>query len=135
MITLILLGNWVNKSEEPDKISLMLLGSNQKGVSYDSKTKYQLRIHFRQLFDKELSKDNIESLTTCNFSSIEDYPNLEQQGFGLAHDIMELLGCDHICALKFEGEVHEEMKKKKPAFKNEFAKGLLFGHRFMHALD
>ena len=72
MTTLILLGDWVNKSEEPDKASLMWLGTNQKGFSHDSNNKNQLRIHFQKIFGKELSKETIESLITCKFSSIED---------------------------------------------------------------
>ena len=74
----ILLSDWVNKFEKPDKLSLMWLGSNQKGVSYDSKNKCQLQIHFQKRFGKELSNDSIESLITCKFSSIEDYPDLEK---------------------------------------------------------
>ena len=66
----------------------MWLGSNQKGVFHDSKNKDQLQTHFQKLFGKELSKDNTESLITCEFSSIEDYPDLEQHVFNLAHAIM-----------------------------------------------
>ena len=78
MMAFILLGDWVNESEEPDKVSLMRLGSNQTGVNHNTKNKDQLRMHFQQMLGKELSKENIETLITCKFSSIDSYPDLEQ---------------------------------------------------------
>ena len=48
---------------------------------------------------------------------------------------MELLVHDDIYDLKYEVEVHEEMKKNKRDFKNKFSKDKLFWYRFMYDLD
>ena len=110
MMALTLLGDQVNKYEDHDKTSLMWIDSNQKGISCISNNKNQLRIHYQQLFGKELSKDSIESIMSCYFQAIEGHLDLEHQVHNYSVFVCELLGYDVFCALKFEGEVHREMK-------------------------
>ena len=133
MMTFILLGDWVSESEEPDKVSFMWLGRNQRGMSHDSKNNEQLRTHYQQLFGKELSKDNIESLISCNFSAIEGHPELEIQVFNSSRLLQELLGPEVVCALKFNGEECQEIKHNKRYFKRKFDKDKLFCCRLMRA--
>ena len=86
MVSFLLTGDWiVRHSDNPDKLSFMFLGPNQSGKLYTSKNKDQLRVHFQQLFSKELSKENIEALISCSFLAIEGFHDLEPQVFTICH--------------------------------------------------
>ena len=134
-MTFVLLRDWMIKSKDPYKVSFMWLRSNHRGMLYDSKNKEQMLMHHQQSLGKESSKDNTESLISCNFYAIEGSPDLEIQVCNYFHFLQEILVPDVVHALKFDGEVHQETKHNERCFKSKLDKDESLVHRFICALE
>ena len=131
--TLALLGDQASESEEAGKTPFMRLGSNQRGGSHSPKSKEQLRARCQKVLGKELSKDNMESLISCDFSAIEGRP--EKIRFSTLLTPFKNLGPDAAHALKFDGEARQELKHNDHYFKSVLEKNKLFSCRLAHVLD
>ena len=84
---------------------------------------------------KELSKENINTLISCNYSKISGYHDLEPQVWISASILGLILGFDSLYALKFMEDGYKFMIKHRRAFKEKFARDKLFRYKFIYALN
>ena len=84
---------------------------------------------------KDLPKDSIDSLISCNYSKISGHYDLELQVFNSAHVLGMIIGHDSLYALKFMEDAYKFIVKYRRTFKEKFSKDSLFGYKFAHALN
>ena len=84
---------------------------------------------------KELSKENIDALISCNYSKISGHHDLESQVWTSANILGLILGYDSLYTLKFIEDAYKFMIKHRRAFKEKFVYDKLFSYKYIYALN